>query len=383
MNSPARHGIRIHPPSGSTTSSVPEKLAGMLSEFYRLGEITEYQRVSRGQVNTGHIVETVLDRKRTKYFIRQYHPDRQVVEIEFEHALINHLVARKFEYVGRVIQTTTGQTYVQLPVTGERSGPPAIFAVFDFLPGQVRYDWTMPACDRRALESSAETLARYHQAVADWQPLNSPARPEIVEQLVHTEAQLQAYGHAAGDTSFDASLLNHLDLISQTNSSVLRVLRSPIYDQLPRLAIHGDFHPGNLTFQQNRVSGVFDFDWARMDVRCFDVALSIFYFCVQWQDGVDGHLDADRAVLFIQTYQNMFRGKSGLGALNNDEKRLLGDMVLAADIYVLGWVLSDFYTGHVDVDQYTGYLRHGINYMRRAEENSRRRLWDDIIGNGV
>jgi homoserine kinase type II len=163
----------------------------------------------------------------------------------------------------------------------------------------------------------------------------------------------------------------------------LRELRSPIYDQLHRLAIHGDFHPGNLTFQQDHVSGLFDFDWARMDVRCFDVALSIFYFCVQWQDGVDGQLDADRAVLFLQTYQNMFRGKPVIGAVNNDEKGILSDMVLAADIYVLGWILSDFYTGHVDVDQYAGYLRHGLNYMRWAEENNRQRLlWCDIIENG-
>ncbi len=382
MNSPALHGIRVHPPSGSTTSPVPEKLTELLTGFYHLGEITAYQRVSRGQVNTGHVVETILDQKRSKYFIRQYHPDRKIAEIEFEHALINHLVAKKFEYVGRVIQTTTGQTYVQLPMDRDGSGPVGIFAVFDFLSGNVQYDWTPPLCDHHALESAAETLARYHRAVADWQPVNGWARPGIVEQLAHTEAQLQAYCHDAGDTPFDVSLLDHLDLISQTNGSVLRALRTPMYGQLPRLAIHGDFHPGNLTFQQGRVSGLFDFDWARMDVRCFDVALSIFYFCVQWQEGVDGQLDTDRAAAFLQAYQNTLRGKPGIGALNNIEQRFLGDMILAADIYVLGWILSDFYTGPVDVNQHTDYLRHGLNYLRWADENNSQRLWHDIIGNG-
>ena len=382
MNLPVRQVVRRHPPLGSTTRSVPEKLTELLSRFYRLGEITAYQRVFRGQVNTGHIIETVLDQKRSKYFIRQYHPSRKITEIEFEHALINHLADRKFELAGRVILTTTGQTYVPLSVGKERTGRTEIFAVFEYLNGVVRYDWTPPLCNLRALENAATVLARYHQAVADWRPANGRTRPGIAEQLVQTQAKLKAWCGGAGDTCFDASLVNRLDLILRSNSRVLAVLRTPAYDRLPRLAIHGDFHPGNLTFEQDRVSGVFDFDWATIDVRCFDVALSIFYFCVLWQDDKDGHLDTDRAALFIQSYQNTFREKADPGRLNHTEQQLLPDMILAADIYVLGWVLSDFYTGPVDVDTYTGYLRHGLNYLRWAETNNSQRFWNDIIDNG-
>jgi len=51
-------------------------------------------------------------------------------------------------------------------------------------------------------------------------------------------------------------------------------------------------------------------------------------------------------------------------------------MILAANIYVLGWVLSDFDRGNVDPFEYTGYLRHGLNFMRWASSNSR---WSDQL----
>jgi homoserine kinase type II len=382
MNPPVRHAIRIHPPLGPATSPVPEALVRLLSRFYHLGEITLYHRVTRGQVNTGHIVETERGQKRSKYFIRQYHPDRKIAEIEFEHALIDHLVTKKFEYVGGVIRTTSGQTYVPLPVDKEGNGRAEIFAVFEYLTGEVRYDWTPPGCDLQSLENAAMVLARYHQAVADWRPVNGWARPGIVEQLSRMETTLRTYRQMAGDTPFDACLRSHLDLISRAGSTVLAAFRTPAFAQLPRLAIHGDFHPGNLTFEQDRIRGLFDFDWARMDARCFDVALAIFYFCARWQAGVDGQLDMGRVGAFLDVYQRTLEQDQGLKGLNRMEWRFLPDMILAADIYILGWVLSDFYTDRVDVDRYTGYLRHGVNYIRWAEENNDKPGWKDILSRG-
>ena len=52
------------------------------------------------------------------------------------------------------------------------------------------------------------------------------------------------------------------------------------YKDLIHMVIHCDFHPGNLKFQNNAITGLFDFDWSKVDVRCFDVALAIIYFCL-------------------------------------------------------------------------------------------------------
>lgn len=55
---------------------------------------------------------------------------------------------------------------------------------------------------------------------------------------------------------------------------------------MSHLVIHGDYHPGNVKFQDGKVSGIFDFDWSNADLRCFDVAIALLYFCSVW-NGID------------------------------------------------------------------------------------------------
>jgi len=356
--------------------SIPDRLKRLVTRFYDLGEVTDYRPISRGQVNTGHVIETKLSRKRPRYFVREYRQGREIADIEFEHALINHLVSKKFEYICGVVMSTTGQTYAQLPDDEAGESHPVFFAVFDYLPGEIRYDWSRPDCKVEELKSAATTLARYHEAVADWWPVNGGARPGIAEQLLVTEKQLQEYRQLAGNARFDDCLSNGLDLITRSHSDTLDALSSSDYHQIPRLAVHGDFHPGNLIFRNGHVSGLFDFDWANMDVRCFDVALAVFYFCTEWRGSVDGHLNIDRASVFLHVYQNTLKTNRAIETLSETERRFLPDMILAANIYVLGWILSDFYRGNVDNLQYTGYLRHGLNFIRWESANSR---WSEQI----
>lgn len=45
----------------------------------------------------------------------------------------------------------------------------------------------------------------------------------------------------------------------------------PLYAALPRQVIHRDLHPGNLLFQECRLSGVIDTDHAHVNARLFDI----------------------------------------------------------------------------------------------------------------
>ena len=156
------------------------------------------------------------------------------------------------------------------------------FAVFNYLPGEIQYDWTRPDCKIRELRSAALTLARYHEAVSDWRPPSGVGRPGIVDQLPAAETRLQRFHQLARHTRFDDCLESNFNLITRSIADTLDGLSSPEYNRMPRLAIHGDYHPGNLIFRDGHVSGLLDFDWAHMDVRCFDVALALYYFCIQW-----------------------------------------------------------------------------------------------------
>ncbi len=384
MNPAARVGARMAPLSRSQRClPIPKAIRRLFEQYYDLGNITGYQRVSRGQVNTGHIVETVRDTRRSRYFVREYHLARTRPEIAFEHGLLTHLAGKKFALTGAVLKSKTGKTMVALPAGRPDRKEEAFFAVFDYLPGEIRCDWTPPLCDDRVLQSAADALARYHQAVAGWRPVHGSVRPDIVQQLRQMDEKQYARGFPAGPVCFDTHMIAHLDTIRAAREYLLTALAPAAYRMLPRLAAHGDFHPGNLMFENDRVSGIFDFDWAHVDARVFDVALAIFYFCTGWAAETDGCLDRDRVALFLQSYQGVLEKDQEIGALNRTEKRLLADMVLAANIYVLGWVLADFSSGRIDIGRFTKYLRHGVNYIDRAKaENAKtiRKSISDIGG---
>ena len=348
---------------------LPNKLKHLLDRFYDLGEITDYQAIARGQVNTGHIIETKHGRTRFRYFVREYRRGKEIAEIDFEHGLINHLVLKKFEYIGGVIESEAGLTYTQIEAGVTGLNRSACIAVFNYLPGEIQYDWTRPDCQISELKSAAVTLARYHQAVSDWRPASGLGRPGIFDQLPAIEKRLQHFQRLGRHTRLDDCLKSGLNLITGSIADTLGRLSFPEYDQMPRLAIHGDYHPGNLIFRNGQVSGLLDFDWAHMDVRCFDVALALFYFCTQWGGINDGQLDIERILLFMSAYQGAFNAARQRDPLSTIELQFLPYLIPAANLYVLDWILSDIYQGNVEAVLYTVYLQHGLNVIRWLKAN--------------
>lgn len=59
-------------------------------------------------------------------------------------------------------------------------------------------------------------------------------------------------------------------------------------------------------FQNEEVSGVLDFDWTRVDVRIFDIAFAMVYFCAGWQGQDDGKLSLEKVSLFLQRLPELF-----------------------------------------------------------------------------
>ena len=361
-------------------------LGEIVANHYAVGELVDCRRLSLGYVNVSYVIETATDGERKKYFLREYKRGIREEEIVFEHSVIEHLVSKGFDLVAGVIATRDGMTFVKRfeGGDGEVEKGPVFYALFDFLPGEDRYTWVNPTCNDEELANAASVLARFHIAVSDLIPAGKRYEPKILHMLPIIAENVERGAGRGGRTEFDAYLRGNLDLILENINHTLQAIDEKAYESIVHQVIHCDYHPGNLKFQDSQITGLFDFDWSKVDARCFDLALAITYFCTAWEGERDGHLDLRKAALFLRAYRNALESSSEVRPLNEIELKLLPWMISASNIYVLNWTVEDFYGREADPNEYLIYLRHGVRMMRWLEDDRNRdQLQRMIAGAGV
>ncbi|MFW6135516.1 MAG: phosphotransferase [Chloroflexota bacterium] len=343
--------------------SAADELRDVLAR-YDIGELVGCQQLHRGYVNVSYTIETATDGERDTYFFRKYKQGITEPEIEFEHSLIGHLIDEGFDLVAALIPTADGSTYVRRVTAGaDGEAEPVFYAIFEFLPGEDRYAWDNPACTDEELRNSAAVFAGYHTAVDGLEPEGKRSEPGICALLPVIAERVEEQLTLVGDTVFDDCLLDHGDLVLQEIERTLAAIRDKGCGQLPQLVIHCDYHPGNLKFQDSQVTGLFDFDWSKIDLRCFDVGLALVYFCTSWEPERNGCFDLRPASVFLGAYQRALAGAAGLGSLSQAELDCLPHMIAAGNLYVLNWALEDFYAKDVDAREYLRYLRHHVGLI--------------------
>lgn len=346
---------------------------GIAKEHYALGELLHCAELHGGYVNRSFATLAKINDSQIKYLIRRYNPAVAENEIRFEHALISYLKKNGFDLAAGVICSKRGATYVKQERTIAGSAHDDFWAVFEFLEGEDRYTWTDTNIAPEDLISAAEVLADFHAAGQNFHAPHGAERnqPKINDFLVTFRQTYDAYSRRAGKTRFDQCFMQHR---SRVLSAVDRALM-PEQDiaAMPQIPVHCDYHQGNLKYKGSRVVGVFDFDWSKIDLRLFDLALAIVYFCACWDGAAGGSLMRDKLKLFLGAYNRRCREPNGPGSLNATEKAYLPGMLAAANLYVLHWTLADFY--HIedpDTDAYLAYLRHGLKLMDWTEANTER-----------
>jgi homoserine kinase type II len=337
-------------------------------KHYDVGELVNWERNDRGYCNISYAIETVVNGEKRRYYLRKYKKGIKERELRFEHSVINHLIWNGFDLVAHILRTRHGRSFVR-----RQAGEEAIFyAVFAFLSGEDRYTWINPRCCDREVTSCAAVLARFHDTTFGFIPQGKRDELKIVELLPAIAKYVSGCVQRTKNTSFDVYLLENLDLILRNIEDAQRALAEQACQELVQLVVHCDYHPGNLKFEGEKVTGLFDFDWTKVDARCFDVALAILYFFATWEEGKNGAFDLEQVTLFLDTYQRALKDSSGVGPLSEVELEYLPTMIKASNLYVLNWTVVDFYSREVDPNEYLTYLRHGIRTMRWLEN---RRNW--------
>jgi len=346
-------------------------------EHYEIGELADYEQLHLGFVNVSYIIDTVAQGQRGRYFCRKYKRGIREEELEFEHSVIQHLVGRGFDLVAGVIGTNDGKTYVKrLEDAGDADSGEIFYAIFDFLQGEDRYTWVNPACTDQDLRGSACVLARFHDAVCDLTPSGKRYTQKIVDLLPTMAEAVRRYGQRAGATEFDVYFVENLRLIQETIDRTVRAIGTGEYTEMVQQVVHCDYHPGNLKFQGGEITGLFDFDWSKVDARCFDVALAIDYFFAAWEGSQDGALQLEKTAAFLGTYQDNLRGTDGVGPMDDVELGCLPHMIQASNLYVLNWTIEDFYNSvEPDPREYLMYLQHGVRTITWLNDAAH---WDEL-----
>ncbi len=345
----------------------------IVKQNYALGEVLSVSEIQGGYINRSFVVKVKEQDHECKYAVRRYNPATSEDDVRFEHATIAHLRKNGFDLAARVTPKKDGGTYVREQRLVKGRDVIRYWAVFEYLRGVVRYTFIDTHLSEDELKDSAVTLARLHQAGRDFvsPPGADRAKKKIMDFLQTIREAYSQFAAAAGRTRFDRWFLEHRpEILDKIDRSILP---EADLERMPELPIHGDYHQGNLTYEGSRVAGVFDFDWTKVDLRLFDLAQSLLYFCARWEGEKAGTLDLAKFSLFLESYNDGCRGIEFPGPLSELEQSCMPLMMGAATQFVLHVIIQSFYdTEDADVDDWLMAVGQYIRIMRWLEEEDDR-----------
>lgn len=355
-----------------------ENFQHILSHFYDLGQLIDIEQKNRGYINETYGIKLLKGNKKDRYFLRRYRKGTFKKRIKFEHALMNELVEQGFNISPRIIPAKDLSTFVKVSEKRENHTESRYVSIFSCLPGKDKYSWDAPLCTDAELRDAAKVLAFYHSAIHEWKGTSDWVEKRHIDRISLMTERWRSWAQNAGQSTFDQYFLGQFEYLF----SILRKTKfNKIYNEMPHLAIHGDYHPGNLKFSDGKIIGVFDFDWSKMDIRCFDVAIALLFFCSGW-DGIDeGNLLLDRTESFLEAYQKAADEVDGIGPMDMLELEHLPEMIHLSNISLIDWILEALYTKGSSPQEFKTYLRHSVHVMQWMERN-RDQLYKCVIGMG-
>lgn len=257
----------------------PEELAICLSH-YDLGIIRAIKEFPRGSRRAPKIR---IDAETGRYLFKRRVRGRDDAEkVAFTHQLQLFLAGQNFP-LPHLVGTRPDNNSMLL-----HEG--AIYEMFEYIEG-VGFDGSLDAT-----QSAGRILGLYHKLLADYRPQFEPPvgsyhNAKTIRQAIKTTV-----------SSLPLETRPAPDVLSETIEQ-LSIRYEQCAEQVNQLGIagwasqivHGDWHPGNMLFQDRRVVAVIDYDAARIQQRVIDLANGALQFSIigggddpaTWPDYVD------------------------------------------------------------------------------------------------
>jgi homoserine kinase type II len=345
--------------------------------YYDLGKVIEIYEIFGGYVNRSFGVICEKDGRKEDYFVRKYkakfNSEANPNDILYEHNLINYCLGNGLKEAAKVHQSKNGTTMVSL-VDQDENGKDLkrYFAVYDFLPGEDRYTWVFNENTPDEFRNLGALIARFHNYGLGFEPGKLAKAEPKIQYLLPTFVDLFSK-LAARDVPGSAF---HSYFNSRLPDIIANIKKNQIPDaafqKMPETPIHSDLHAGNVKWQGDDCTGIFDFDWSKIDVRLFDIAFALVYCCSSWRPESDGVLRLDDCRYFLEGYNQQLKKLNRLEPLNDTEKEHFPAMMGAAVQYLINWCTAlFFYEDPTLVNDYEAlyYLLHITRLMDWTEAN--------------
>lgn len=326
---------------------VEQAIVEIMANHYDFGEVTSVTRLFGGLINQNFGVATNNGQRRYRFFIKRYNKDAKKKDIILEHKFNEYLCSHDFQEVAQCIKTKDGNSFVEYQVENwDSPDDPSIFAVYSYLDGEDRYAWRLPHCTKADLASASAMLAKLHDRgygfdASEYLSEESKILP-ILEKLPTHFANFEKKARGSMQDNINSKyFLEKLPAYHQCLEKC-QILKEKCQGML-ELMIHRDYHPGNQKYSDKGVVGVFDFDWCIEDLRLFDIAITITYFCTSWKAHEDGVLFFDEIKVLLEAYQGKLKDSTQIFPLTKEELAILPEMILIANMYVIWWDLLEIF----------------------------------------
>jgi len=273
-----------------------DELAEVLSR-YDIGKIRKVMRLVGGSKRAPKIVVTTT---RGRFLLKRRLQGRDdAYRVTFAHAVQAHLAKRYFPVAP--LLTTRDEVGTILQLRGN------IYEIFKFVGGS-RYTGSA-----EATIDTGRQLAKFHQYLTnfkfEWEPLkasfhdSTTVRGHLKTIASDIYQSNERKLHRCGE-----------ELMSLYNRASVRVNELG-FDSWPQQVVHGDWHPGNMLFDKDKLVAVLDFDSVKIAPPITDLANAMLQFSLvgyqpnpaDWPDYLDQAkliqvLDGYREVIKLDTH---------------------------------------------------------------------------------
>lgn len=367
----------------------------IVEENYDIGTVEEVYQIFGGYINMTFGIYTKKDGERQTWLFRKYKQGKELDSLLFEHRMLTHAKENGFTYGATPQYTRDNKTFHETTIQIGDKEEPFLFAVFNYIGGERRYDW-IPNWAQDGLQdatilSAARCMAEFHSAGIDFDPQGlhgdniMDSEDILVNDLIAKYPEtLKRYRATYEKAELDNPFIELFDTTYERYSRLCRENTIPAddYQEMLVCPCHCDFHPGNFKYYEDgTVSGSFDYDMAKFDSRLFEIGFGMHYCFASWKLANDGEMKLDRVEKFINAYNKECIDIGVIPPLNATEKKYLFEVMIQGTIYDYCWCTAAvYYDTTLDPFEYLYYSQHFVRCLDwlEAHEQEIRALADKI-----